>query len=79
MSLSVDGVWRAGVWAPTVWADGVWLENAPAPRPAVFSDTLLFDQPEPERNAKPHDDDVLAILAAVMPLIAADENHEVRY
>ena len=28
MSLSVDGVWKAGLWATTVWADGVWFEGA---------------------------------------------------
>jgi hypothetical protein len=30
MSLTVDGVWKAGVWAPTVWASGVWFEPAAA-------------------------------------------------
>lgn len=29
MSLSVDGVWKAGVWATTCWADGVWREGDP--------------------------------------------------
>jgi len=27
MSLSIDGVWKAGVWATTAWADGVWYEG----------------------------------------------------
>src|SRR5688572_8578803 len=36
MSLSVDGVWKAGVWATTAWADGVWREgDAPEPAPAA--------------------------------------------
>ena len=30
MSLTVDGVWKAGVWAPTVWAAGVWFEGSSA-------------------------------------------------
>jgi len=30
MSLTVDGVWKAGAWAPTVWADGVWREGTPS-------------------------------------------------
>ena len=29
MSLSIDGVWKAGVWTETVWADGVWREGEP--------------------------------------------------
>lgn len=33
MSLSVDGVWKAGVWATTAWADGVWREGEPPPPP----------------------------------------------
>lgn len=28
MSLSVDGVWKAGVWATTVWTAGVWFEGS---------------------------------------------------
>lgn len=28
MSLSVDGVWKAGVWNTTAWADDVWREGA---------------------------------------------------
>lgn len=33
MSLSVDGVWKAGVWTTTCWADGVWREGAPPEPP----------------------------------------------
>ncbi len=28
MSLTVDGVWKAGVWNPTTWAANVWREGA---------------------------------------------------
>lgn len=37
MSLSVDGVWKAGVWATTVWHAGVWREGAPTPPSPVVS------------------------------------------
>jgi hypothetical protein len=33
MSLTIDGVWKAGAWATTVWADGVWAEGTPTPDP----------------------------------------------
>lgn len=37
MSLSIDGVWKAGVWATTVWAAGVWFEGSSVPTPSVSS------------------------------------------
>ena len=42
MSLSVDGVWKAGVWATTVWQAGVWREGPyvpPTPTPTVSTST----------------------------------------
>ena len=35
MSLSIDGVWKAGVWATTVWAAGVWYEPAANTHPVT--------------------------------------------
>lgn len=34
MSMTTDGVWKAGTWASTVWGEGVWREGD-APGPAV--------------------------------------------
>jgi nucleoid DNA-binding protein len=31
MSLSIDGIWKAGVCATTVWAEGVWFEGPYVP------------------------------------------------
>ena len=31
MSLSIDGVWKAGVWAETTWGEGVWREGDAIP------------------------------------------------
>lgn len=35
MSLSINGVWKAGVWDETVWVDGVWREGEYVPAPVT--------------------------------------------
>lgn len=56
MSLSIDGVWKAGVWEETVWADGVWREGAAASKidqdaVAAIQD-LLNQKEQAHREAK---------------------------
>ncbi len=53
MSLSIDGVWKAGIWAQTVWADGVWYEGPPIPpTPPAQQYSGGYDIPTGRRKSK---------------------------
>jgi len=53
MSLSVDGVWKAGTWVTTAWADGVWREGAPAVQALPDSPQYYGLMAPPERPLSP--------------------------
>lgn len=86
MSLTLDGIWKAGLWATTVWADGVWKEGAPTPpTPPVppqaerFSAGFAYPLDRPQNDGEKEADAVVDAVAkrqASQPSVDAQQNFE---
>lgn len=85
MSLSIDGVWKAGLWATTVWADGVWKEGgaptppAPSPQAERFSGGFAYPLDRPQNDGEKEADAVVEAVAqrqVVQPSTDAQQHFE---